>query len=704
MVQKIQEAEDLYHSGDLLGALRCLREAQALEPDHPEVLNDLGVVSLSLGRMVDALVYFQRALNASPEHAEAKENLKDCLLGRAAILPPDVKPFVPWPREDNCQPINPFLMEKLELGRPWRFSILAYSDVEPNPERRLRWGDHWFKERLARALRGLGHEIVEKAPDILVHLFGVPLRSLPRNTVNILWIHSHPDLVRKEDVARYHGVFCLSPFFAEKISRWGIPVRVLLGATDFKPILHAPLEHDVVFVGNAKGPQGRKIIRDLGDIRSLPFALEVWGEGWQGLLPRGCWKGLYYPNDELDGLYAASGVVLNDHHEDMRREGFLNPRVLDILAAGGKCVSDSNPIIPIALGNSVATYDRSRDLIKTILSILVSRKEPQEDKKSTPSLKATEFSFEESAKAIVMYVSEVLTEYKRIASHVEKNRSHCLEGRSMDKEDRNDAKKLEILHVPEVTKPPKVEIDGDECIGSRNKIKPLDFTGERVVPGKTPARIWNDHVGRYEFAKRLLQGSQTVLDIACGTGYGTSILADACGLCIGVDIDIDSVSYARERYGRSNVVFIVGDIVNIPLRRKFDVVVCFETIEHVSDPVKAMCEITELIDENGMLIVSSPNRYVTSPGRSSGDRPCNPFHTREFSRSELSGLLSRYFSQVEWYGQHPCARAMPIKETSQRVADPNWENHSVHGFHPVHLKAGEEARYFVCVCREKRPL
>lgn len=471
-----------------------------------------------------------------------------------------------------------------------------------------------------------------------------------------------------------------------------------------KILPHAPFEHDVVFVGNAKGPKGRKIIRDLGDIRSLPFALEVWGEGWQGLLPPGCWKGLYYPNDELDELYAASGVVLNDHHEDMRREGFLNPRVLDILAAGGKCVSDLNPIIPIALGNSVATYDRSRDLVKTILSVLLSRKETQEDKRSTPSLKPTEFSFEEAAKAIAMYVSEMLTQYKRIASHVEKNRSYCLEGRSMDKENVNDAKELEIPDIPGAIKAPKVEIDKDERTGSRNKKKPLDLTGERVVPGKTPARIWNDHVGRYEFAKQLVERSQTVLDIACGTGYGTSILADACRLCVGVDIDIDSVSYARERYGRSNVVFIVGDIVTIPLRWKFDVVVCFETIEHVSDPVKAMCEIKELIDEGGMLIISSPNRYVTSPGRGSTDQPCNPFHTKEFSRSELNGLLSTYFSQAQWYGQHPCASGMPISETSQRVADPNRGNRSVYRFHPVPLRAREEARYFVCVCRKKRTL
>lgn len=370
MMDRIREGEERYQRGDLFGARSSFEEVLAHDPDNPEALNDMGVVCLSLGRVVDAIVYFHRALKACPDHPEANENIKDCLLGRTVIRPPNAEQCIPGLSHSDVPSLSPSLIRRLNSGRPWRFAIVAYSDVERDPERRLRWGDHWFKTRLARALESLGHEVVEEAPDILVHLFGVPLRSLPKDTFNIVWIHSHPDLVMKEDIARYHEVFCLSPFFTEKISQWGIPVRVLFGATDFQPIPDARLEHEVVFVGNAKGRRGRKIIEDLGDLRSLPFSLEVWGEGWEGLLPRDFWKGLYYPNEELNRLYATSRVVLNDHHEDMRREGFINPRVLDVLASGGSCVSDYNPVIETVLPAMVPMYSAPPELTSTIVNMV----------------------------------------------------------------------------------------------------------------------------------------------------------------------------------------------------------------------------------------------------------------------------------------------------------------------------------------------
>lgn len=261
-------------------------------------------------------------------------------------------------------------MARLKSNRTWRFAIVAYSDVESDPQRRLRWGDFWVKERLARVINNMGHEIVDSDPDVLVHLFGVPLSSLPNDSFRIVWIHSHPDLITRENLSQYHEVFCLSPFFAERIASWGIPVRLLFGFTDFEPISGAALEHEVVFVGNAKGKQGRKIIQDLGDLTALPFKLEVWGEGWHGILPEKCWKGLYYPNEQLNRLYATSMVVLNDHHLDMRREGFINPRILDVLGSGGVCVSDPNPVIDLLLPSLVTTYCNSGDLLQIVIELI----------------------------------------------------------------------------------------------------------------------------------------------------------------------------------------------------------------------------------------------------------------------------------------------------------------------------------------------
>jgi glycosyltransferase involved in cell wall biosynthesis len=67
----------------------------------------------------------------------------------------------------------------------------------------------------------------------------------------------------------------------------------------------------------------------------------IWGEGFEGLVPPACLKGRYFPNEKLPTLYASAKLILNDHHADMLREGFLNPRILDGLGSGGVVLSDA---------------------------------------------------------------------------------------------------------------------------------------------------------------------------------------------------------------------------------------------------------------------------------------------------------------------------------------------------------------------------
>jgi len=129
------------------------------------------------------------------------------------------------------------------------------------------------------------------------------------------------------------------------------------------PPVQCEKKYDIVFVGNTRQNKTRKIIDDLGN---SPYRIKIWGWGWEGLIPDKWYGGQYYENARLNELYAASKIVLNDHHDDMRREGFINPRVLDVLASGGFVVSDHVLGMDDLLDNSVPTYETREELDKTI--------------------------------------------------------------------------------------------------------------------------------------------------------------------------------------------------------------------------------------------------------------------------------------------------------------------------------------------------
>lgn len=175
----------------------------------------------------------------------------------------------------------------------------------------------------------------------------------------------------------------------------------------------------------------------------------------------------------------------------------------------------------------------------------------------------------------------------------------------------------------------------------------LPFTGERFTP-ECVREIWYEHWHRYAFARRLAQGRR-VLDAACGEGYGSALLADGAAEVVGVDIDAASIAHARERYGaRKNLSFETADATALDFASaRFDVVVCFETLEHVEAQERMLAGFARVLADDGLLIVSSPDKHQYS--EVSGFR--NEFHVRELYRDELLALLRPHFPSVRLYGQ-----------------------------------------------------
>ncbi|GAA0437353.1 hypothetical protein GCM10008983_12710 [Lentibacillus halophilus] len=173
----------------------------------------------------------------------------------------------------------------------------------------------------------------------------------------------------------------------------------------------------------------------------------------------------------------------------------------------------------------------------------------------------------------------------------------------------------------------------------------LKDTGERIIPENMT--ITNDmlieHVARYHFASELVYGR--VLDFACGTGYGTHILAknpkSDVTETIGIDLDPETVNYARGAYHHPKSTFLEGDVTDAGLPEKlgtFDCIVSFESIEHIQAEEQFLANVYALLKPGGTLILSTPF------GKGRG-KPCkSPFHVHQLTVAEFLQLFPAYAS------------------------------------------------------------
>jgi len=169
---------------------------------------------------------------------------------------------------------------------------------------------------------------------------------------------------------------------------------------------------------------------------------------------------------------------------------------------------------------------------------------------------------------------------------------------------------------------------------------------ERLYESSAPAWLFNEHKERYNFALELLKGKK-VLDVACGSGYGSKILSELNDV-VGMDISAEAIDYANKRYKNKKCKFIQGDAEDLPFpNSSFDAVVSFETIEHLENPIKFIKEIERILKDKGIFIVSTPNKEIFSP---LCREPLISHHVKEFRINELTALFKT--SKIKLYGQH----------------------------------------------------
>jgi SAM-dependent methyltransferase len=188
---------------------------------------------------------------------------------------------------------------------------------------------------------------------------------------------------------------------------------------------------------------------------------------------------------------------------------------------------------------------------------------------------------------------------------------------------------------------------------SHEHIAPL---GERILGSETGSNMVKEHRARYELALRYIRSSDRVLDCACGTGYGSEILAGKAAHVTGVDLSAVAVAYAQATYGRANIIFKEGSAYELPVESgSLDVFCSFETIEHVEEPHRIVSEAKRVLKDGGKFLVSTPNRILT--GVRPGEKPPhNPFHMFEWSLAEFDACLRQSFDKIEYLGQRIYSR------------------------------------------------
>ena len=216
----------------------------------------------------------------------------------------------------------------------------------------------------------------------------------------------------------------------------------------------------------------------------------------------------------------------------------------------------------------------------------------------------------------------------------------------------------------------------------------LDATGERLVPDLQHGELVHaEHLARYRLAAQLAPGRR-VLDAASGEGYGSAILAAAGAVAVvGVDVDPKAVEHARASHPGPE--FQVADVGALPFEDDaFDLVVSFETIEHVPDPPSALAELARVLRADGTLLISTPNKHEYLVA--------NEFHTVEYTHDEFVALLGTRFERVQVLLQHNWLSSAIFSEHA--AADRDGEASHEASLYKVEGIAPGAELYSVAVC------
>lgn len=193
---------------------------------------------------------------------------------------------------------------------------------------------------------------------------------------------------------------------------------------------------------------------------------------------------------------------------------------------------------------------------------------------------------------------------------------------------------------------------------------PLELTGERTLPDVPEENYWyRRHLAVYRWIAERCDGKR-VVDMACGEGYGSAVLAERAAQTVGVDANPEAHEHARLRYTRPGLRFERSLVEQFDRDAPYDAIVFLQTIEHVEDPDRLLERFASLLASDGAVYVSTPNRLTLAP--KGAERSGNPWHVYEYTASEFTRLVEPHFSQVDVLGLFH-ARKLRVHEIALKL-------------------------------------
>jgi SAM-dependent methyltransferase len=209
-------------------------------------------------------------------------------------------------------------------------------------------------------------------------------------------------------------------------------------------------------------------------------------------------------------------------------------------------------------------------------------------------------------------------------------------------------------------------------------VPPLALTGERTLPDVPEENYWyRRHLVVYQWIATRVGGLR-VIDMACGEGYGSNVLAGSAASVVGVDANPEAHEHARMRYRRANLRF-ERDLIET-FSEPTDAVVFLQTIEHLHDPGAALEHFRGLVGDEGQVYLSTPNVLTLAPKGAS--RSDNPWHVHEYRAHEFERLCRDHFASVSLFGLFH-ARKLRAHELALRL-----------GWDTAHQRLGLTERFY----------
>jgi SAM-dependent methyltransferase len=179
-------------------------------------------------------------------------------------------------------------------------------------------------------------------------------------------------------------------------------------------------------------------------------------------------------------------------------------------------------------------------------------------------------------------------------------------------------------------------------------VPPLELTGERTLPDVPEENYWyRRHLAVYRWIAERCAGKR-VVDMACGEGYGSAVLAERALEVVGVDANPEAHEHARLRYSAPRLHFERALVEEFDGGAPYDAIVFLQTIEHIVEPAALLERFVSLLAPGGVAYVSTPNRLTLAPPGAA--RSGNPWHVREYTAGEYGDLLRDVFGEVEILG------------------------------------------------------